>query len=55
MLLKNDRIWMRMGPSDGEFHAEFEKNTPGAIRGRKSMIMKVLTLYDILKSQMEIF
>ena len=40
-LAKKDRIWMRMGPSDGEFHTEFEFNTPGAIRGQERIVMKV--------------
>ena len=32
---------MRMGPSDIEFHIEFDFNTPGAIRAQKMGVMKV--------------
>ena len=40
-LVKKNRILMRMGPSDAEFHAEFAFITPGMIRGQKRMIKDV--------------
>ena len=40
-LAKTDLILRRMRPSDAEFHAEFEFNTPGAIWGQESMVIGV--------------
>ena len=39
ILPKNDRILMRMGPSDAEFHAESEFHTPGTIGAQKGVVM----------------
>ena len=39
ILPKKDRIWVRMGPSDAEFHAESEFDTPGTIGAQKYKVM----------------
>ena len=39
ILPKKDRIWVGMGPSDAEFHAESEFDTPWTIGAQKYKVM----------------